>query len=107
MKKNNSMKTEYKEMLEFILSLQEKFLKESDDILAEKKELEYKKRRHEIFLEEQEKKRSPNISMFSPLSTEDMYETEAQLRSRRTKVPLYKKRPAIQSPQNKTARRHS
>lgn len=76
MKKKGSEKTEYQEMMEFVLSLQEGFLKESDDLLAKKKDLEYKKRQKEIFLEEQEKRRSPNISMFSPLKTEDMYETD-------------------------------
>ena len=76
MKKKGSEKTEYQEMMEFVLSLQEGFLKESDDLLAKKKDLEYKKRQKEIFLEEQEKRRSPNISMFSPLKTENMYETD-------------------------------
>ena len=76
MKKKGSEKTEYQEMMEFVLSLQDGFLKESDDLLAKKKDVEYKKRQKEIFLEEQEKRRSPNISMFSPLKTEDMYETD-------------------------------
>ncbi len=76
MKKENSTKTEYEEMKEFIGILESDFLKQSDELLKQKKELEYKKRKLELILEEQNKKRSPNISMFSPLSTEDVYESD-------------------------------
>ena len=71
-----SFTTEYRDMLDFILELQESALQYSDRLLAEKKEIEYKKRQQEFILEEREKKRIPNISMFSPLNTEDMYEED-------------------------------
>ena len=76
MKKENSTKTEYKEMQEFISTLESDFLIQSDELLKQKKELEYKKRKIELILEEQNKKRNPNISMFSPLSTEDVYDAD-------------------------------
>ena len=72
----NSFTNEYREMLEFIHELQESALKKSDQLLSEKKELEYKKKQQEYMLKEQEKKRVPNISMFSPLTTEDMCEMD-------------------------------
>ena len=65
-----SLKSEYFEMLEFIRSLQEAALEQSDILLAEKKELEYKKRQQSFILEENEKRKIPNISMFSPFSLE-------------------------------------
>lgn len=71
-----SFTNEYREMLEFIRELQESVLNQSDQLLSAKKELEYKKKQQEYMLEEREKKRVPNISMFSPLSTEDMYESD-------------------------------
>lgn len=64
---------EYKEMQDFILGLETDFLRDSDELLREKKELEYKKRKIELLLEEQKKKRNPNASMFSPLSVDDVY----------------------------------
>jgi len=72
---NASLKKEYYEMLEFIRELQESALEESDCLLAEKKELEYLKRQQEFAIEERRKKKIPNISMFSPLTTEES-ETE-------------------------------
>lgn len=71
-----SLKSEYFEMLEFIRSLQEAALEQSDILLAEKKELEYKKRQQEFVLEENEKRKIPNISMFSPFSLENIDEEE-------------------------------
>lgn len=70
------LKNEYLEILDFIRELQEAALEQSDILLSEKKELEYKKRQQEYLMKDSEKKRIPNISMFSPLNTEDMYETE-------------------------------
>lgn len=75
---NTSLKNEYCEIMEFIRELQESALEQSDTLLSEKKELEYKKRQQEILLEEQEKKRVPNISMFSPFTTEDICESEVE-----------------------------
>ena len=40
--KNTSFKTEYQEIMEFIRELQEAAFEQSDSILSEKKELEYK-----------------------------------------------------------------
>jgi len=71
--KEKAKKMEYKEMQDFILGLEADFLRESDEILRQKKELEYKRRKKELLLEEQNKKRNPNISMFSPLSVDDVY----------------------------------
>ena len=73
---NYSLKSEYYEMLEFIRSLQESALEQSDILLAQKKELEYKKRQQEFVVEEKEKRKIPNISMFSPFSTEAAEEEE-------------------------------
>ena len=71
-----SLKSEYFEMLEFIRSLHETALEQSDILLAEKKELEYKKRQQEFIIEENEKRKIPNISMFSPFSFECTDEEE-------------------------------
>ena len=73
---NNSFTTEYREMLDFISELQESALQYSDQLLAEKKEIEYKKRQQEYVQQEKQRKKIPNISMFSPLSTEDMYDED-------------------------------
>ena len=70
-KDNTSFTSEYRDFLEFIRQMQEAAREESYSILSEKKELEYKKRQQEYLLEEQEKQKIPNISMFSPLSSED------------------------------------
>ena len=70
-KDNTSFTSEYRDFLEFIRQMQEAAREESYSILSEKKELEYKKRQQEYLLEEQEKQNIPNISMFSPLSSED------------------------------------
>jgi len=69
-----SLINEYSEMQKFVRELQESALEQSDLLLAEKKELEYKKRQQEFVLEEKEKNKIPNISMFSPLSSEDVEE---------------------------------
>ncbi len=71
-----SFTNEYREMLDFILKQQESALQYSDQLLSRKKELEYKKKHQEFVLEERNKKRIPNISMFSPLDTEDVYEQD-------------------------------
>ena len=71
-----SLKSEYFEMLEFIRSLQESALEQSDILLSEKKELEYKKRQQSFVLEESEKRKIPNISMFSPFSLENADDDE-------------------------------
>lgn len=71
-----SLTNEYAEILEFVRELQEYALEQSDLLLAEKKELEYKKRQQEFVIEDKEKKKIPNISMFSPLSLEEAEEDE-------------------------------
>lgn len=69
---NTSFTNEYRELLDFIRRMQETARMQSDDILSEKKELEYKKRQQEFLLDEREKARIPNLSMFSPLSSDDL-----------------------------------
>ena len=76
MDQNYSFINEYREMLDFIKELQESALEQSDSLLSAKKELEYKKRQQEYLLEERKKKQIPNLSMFSPLNTEDFYEED-------------------------------
>lgn len=71
-----SLKSEYNEMLEFICELQKTTREQSDCLLSEKKELEYKKRQQEFVLQDREKKKIPNISMFSPLSLEESEEED-------------------------------
>jgi len=71
-----SFKTEYKKILEFIRELQQSAIEQSDKLLSEKKELEYKKRQQEYMKEEREKKKIPNISMFSPLTSEEADDNE-------------------------------
>lgn len=68
---NTSFTNEYRDFLDFLRQMQETAREQSYSILSEKKELEYKKRQQEYLLEEQEKQKIPNISMFSPLSTDD------------------------------------
>ena len=70
-KDNTSFTSEYRDFLEFIRQMQEAAREESYSILSEKKELEFKKRQQEYLLEDQEKQKIPNITMFSPLSSED------------------------------------
>ena len=72
----NSFTNEYREMMDFIRELQENALERSDQLLSEKKELEYKKRQQEYILEEKKKKKIPNISMFSPLNAEELSDDE-------------------------------
>lgn len=71
---NISFTNEYRELLEFIRRMQVSARMQSDSILSEKKELEYKKRQQEFLLDEREKQKIPNLSMFSPLSSEDLSE---------------------------------
>lgn len=66
-----NLKKEYREMLDFILALQESALKQSDQLLSEKKDLEYKKRQQEYLKEEYDKTTVPNLFMFSPLQVDD------------------------------------
>ena len=74
--KKESFTNEYYEILDFIAELQESAFRRSDELLSAKKELEYKKKQQEYLLKDREKSRVPNISMFSPLNTEDMYESD-------------------------------
>jgi len=69
----DSFTNEYREFLDFLRQMQESAHLQSDAILSEKKELEYKKRQQEYLIKEQEKQKVPNISMFSPLSSDDAY----------------------------------
>lgn len=74
--KNENVINEYGEIMEFIRELQNSALEHADSLLHEKKELEYKKLQQEFLLRDQEKNKIPNISMFSPLSSEEAEETE-------------------------------
>jgi len=71
---NTSFTNEYRDLLEFIRRMQESARMQADTLLSEKKELEYKKRQQEFLLDEREKQKIPNLSMFSPLSSEDVSE---------------------------------
>ena len=75
-KEKEFLKNEYSELLDFVLGLQEDALKRNEELMEQKKELEFKKRQQEFLVEEQEKNRTPNISMFSPLSTDESDEEE-------------------------------
>lgn len=75
-KEEKSFLEEYQELSTFIREMQEAALEQADAVLSQKKELEYKKRQQEYLLDDQEKKRIPNISMFSPLNSDDMYEND-------------------------------
>ena len=81
-----SLKNEYSEVMEFIRELQESALEQSDVLLAEKKELEYKKRQQEFVLEDRGKKKIPNISMFSPLSSDDAENEEIVSKDEMTEI---------------------
>lgn len=84
--KENSFLEEYQEMLEFVRKLQEDALEKSDLLLSEKKELEYRKRQQEFVIIENEKKRTPNIAMFSPLSVENTTESEIAIQDELDKL---------------------
>ena len=72
MNTNTSFTSEYQDMLEFIQTLHKSALEQSDILLSEVNDLLYKKRQQEYILQEREKKRVPNISMFSPLVSDDI-----------------------------------
>ena len=57
--------------------MQESAQVQLDAILSQKKELEHKKCQQEHFIEAREKKKIPNISMFSPLFSDDTYDVAA------------------------------
>ena len=73
-----SIKSEYDEILTFLLELQAEERMHSEQLLAELKEQESKIRQRERILEEQEKRRSPNITMFSPLDSVDAFDMSAE-----------------------------
>lgn len=77
-REENTFKTEYQEMIYFVRELQESALETYDSLLAQKKELEYKKRQQEFLIAENEKKKIPNISMFSPLASEGTSGSEVE-----------------------------
>lgn len=85
-REETTFKTEYQEMLQFVCELQESALETYDAILAQKKELEYKKRQQEFVIAENEKKKIPNISMFSPLATEDFSGNEVKEKDELEKI---------------------
>jgi len=85
-KVENTFKTEYQEMLQFVCELQENALERYDAILAQKKELEYKKRQQEFVIAENEKKKIPNISMFSPLASEEASGNEIEEKDELEKI---------------------
>ena len=71
-KEKESFTNEYREFIEFICQMQKSAHVQLDTILLQKKELEDKKCQQEHFIQAQEKKKIPNISMFSPLFSNDM-----------------------------------
>lgn len=73
-----SIKSEYDEILTFLLELQAEEKMHSEQLLAELKEQESKIRQRERILEEQEKRRSPNITMFSPLDSVDAFDMSVE-----------------------------
>lgn len=71
-----SFAEEYQELKEFLRKMQEAALAQSDSILSNMKELEYKKRQKEYIRDDLEKRKIPNISMFSPLSPVETEEND-------------------------------
>ena len=76
-KDKESLKNEYRECFEFICQMQKSAQIQLDAMFSKKKELESKKCQQEHFIEAQEKKKIPNISMFSPLFSNDIYDDTA------------------------------
>lgn len=77
MNENNTVfQSEYNDILNFINEQQEAALQYSDTLLSEKKEIEYRKKQQEYMLKEQEKNRIPNISMLSPLDSDEFTEDD-------------------------------
>ncbi|MGN0505216.1 MAG: sensor histidine kinase [Lachnospiraceae bacterium] len=74
----NPLKSEYDEMLSFIQELQKEEMERSENMFAILKEHERKIRQRELVLEEQGKRRSPNIAMFSPLDSVDAFDEAPQ-----------------------------
>ena len=74
----SSIKSEYDEILTFLLELQAEEARRSEQLLMELKEHESRIRQRERILEEQEKRRSPNITMFSPLDSVDAFDMSAE-----------------------------
>lgn len=72
----DTLKTEYREAMEFFSLYQDQYVKQTDQVLFKMKELEYKKKQIEYVLAEQEKHRNPNYSMFSPLEVKNTYEED-------------------------------
>ena len=72
------LKSEYDEMLSFIQELQKEETERSENMFAILKEHERKIRQRELLLEEQGKRRSPNIAMFSPLDSVDAFDEAPQ-----------------------------
>ena len=77
-KEKESFTNEYREFIEFICQMQKSAHVQLDTILLQKKELEDKKCQQEHFIQAQEKKKIPNISMFSPLFSNDMDDDAAK-----------------------------
>lgn len=73
---NTFFQNQYTDILNFITQQQEAALQYSDDLLSEKKEIEYKKKQREYIIKEQEKNKIPNISMLSPLGSEEFTEDD-------------------------------
>lgn len=69
-----SKKNEYEEIVEFISTLQKEEQTKSEALFVQCKNIEHQIRQRELIYKEQEKRRNPNISMFSPLDTEDVYD---------------------------------
>lgn len=72
----NTLQIEYNEILNFIIEQQEAAKQQCDILLSQKKEMEYKKKQIEYMQKELEKKKIPNLSMFSPLNSEKFTEDD-------------------------------
>ena len=70
-KEEESFTNEYRKSIEFICQMQESAHAQLDTIVSRKKELEDRKCQQERLIEAREKKKIPNISMFSPLFSDD------------------------------------
>lgn len=74
----SSIMDEYGEILNFILELRAEEQAYSEQLLSRLKEQESKIRQRERILEEQQKRRSPNITMFSPLDSVDAFDMSVE-----------------------------
>lgn len=71
---NESIKSKYEEMIDFLEQLRLEEENHSQKIFSEWKELERNIKQRKILLEEHKNRRTPNISMFSPLDVDDVFD---------------------------------